>query len=73
MTTHLICNFMTFEKMHKFIFFFLFRWDVPVNAQEKFSSMFGSLSLQDGLLSGGDAKQVLLTTGLTPDQLREIW
>lgn len=39
------------------------RWDVPQAAQEKFSSMFGSLNLQDGMLSGGEARSVLLTTG----------
>lgn len=49
------------------------RWDVPQVAQEKFSSMFGTLSLQDGMLPGAEARQVLMTTGLDGDQLREIW
>lgn len=49
------------------------KWDIPPAAIEKFGQMFGTLPLQDGYLSGGDARQVLLSSGLDADVLRDIW
>ncbi len=37
---------------------------VPPAAVEKFGGIFTTLPLHDGLVSGGDARQVLMTTGL---------
>lgn len=49
------------------------KWDVPAAAVEKFGGIFVTLPLHDGTVSGGDARQILVTTGLETDQLREIW
>ncbi len=49
------------------------KWDVPPAAVEKFGAMFGSLPLADGMLPGGEARNVFLSSGLDADMLRDIW
>lgn len=41
------------------------KWEVPPAAIEKFSGIFATLPLLDGMVSGADARQILLTTELS--------